>query len=405
MSPDWLIFLVGMSALFASRAFLPALLAGLALRFPERVPFLDVQVTGDFAQWITSDTGLTILAVLTLLEIFAARDPEIQELFESVDTWLKMAVAALVHLQIIQTEPGRILFGVEDTSPLVIGAAVASAGPVAAFSLVRRPSVRFLRDLDPENDIGIYSLTSWLETFWVLFAVVLLIAVPLLALALIALGIGFVAGFELWIRAREEKRKVACPECGTRAHPFALQCPSCARSFAHPVQVSLLGRPLVLPAADHGLHELQLLAARRCPRCGERLRERRLPQGCTACGVQVAEASADLVRYRAMMQERLSRAIVITLIAGLVPFLGAIFSLIYVRVALVRPWRQYLSRRRSFMLRWLVRFALLVLVMLSIVPALGLLVCPAIAVLSFHVWKGGFERKYAMPPIHSVAPG
>jgi hypothetical protein len=395
VSADWLIVLVGLSALFAARAFLPAVIAGLAMRFPEKLPFLDVEIPGDLTQWITSDTGLTILAVLTVLEILAARSPEIQEFLGTVDMWLKMAVAALVNLQIVRSEPGRILFGVEGASPLVMATALASAGPVAAFSLVRRPTLRILRDFDPENDMGVYSLTSWLENFWVIFGVVLLIAVPLVALGMIVLGIALVAALEFWLRAREEKRKIDCPGCGVRAHPFALGCPSCRRPFAHPVRVGVLGQARARLVEDRALHETELLGARRCPRCGERIRERRLPQSCPTCELEVAASTGDLARYRAMMQDRFGRVFVVTLIAGLVPLLGAVFSLIYVRVALVRPWRQYLSRGRSFVLRWLVRLVLFVLVVLSIVPALGLLICPLIAVISFHVWKGGFERAYA----------
>ena len=76
------LFLQGLGSIgvFASRAFLPAFVTALLLRFGPQVPWLAhaglLPHVRDVPTWFTSDAALVVLGLLAVLELVAERFPE-----------------------------------------------------------------------------------------------------------------------------------------------------------------------------------------------------------------------------------------------------------------------------------------------------------------------------------------
>ena len=110
MTPQYLIHAIAGSSLFAGRAFLPAFLATLILRYPSIIPFsnIEAKIPND-AAWFVSDTAIIILGILSLFEILADKSIEIRELMQKVNHWIKGLVSLAVYLAIFNNETILIL--------------------------------------------------------------------------------------------------------------------------------------------------------------------------------------------------------------------------------------------------------------------------------------------------------
>ncbi len=80
----------------------------------------------------------------------------------------------------------------------------------------------------------------------------------------------------------------------------------------------------------------------------------------------------------------------VSLLFSLVPVVGLIPGVIYYRLALVAPFRRYIPRGRTLLLRWGIWLLFLVLVLLQWVPLLGGLVVPTMALVSYKVYRTAF---------------
>ena len=89
------LFLQGLGSIgvFASRAFLPAFVTALLLRFGPQVPWLAhaglLPHVRDVPTWFTSDAALVVLGLLAALELVAERFPEAKVVLDEVHDYLK----------------------------------------------------------------------------------------------------------------------------------------------------------------------------------------------------------------------------------------------------------------------------------------------------------------------------
>src|SRR5690348_9590812 len=98
------LFLQGLGSIgvFSSRAFLPAFVTALLLRFGPHAPWLAraglLPHVRDLPTWFTSDIALVVLGVLAALELLAGRFPEAQAVLDEVHDYLKTGMAILTYL-------------------------------------------------------------------------------------------------------------------------------------------------------------------------------------------------------------------------------------------------------------------------------------------------------------------
>src|SRR5262245_48496625 len=93
MTAAGLIQSIGSTGLFPSRAFIPAFVTSLLMRFGNDIPFIrDARLLGSVDStptWFTHDVTLVILGLLALLEIVATKIPELREAMNEVDYYIK----------------------------------------------------------------------------------------------------------------------------------------------------------------------------------------------------------------------------------------------------------------------------------------------------------------------------
>ena len=90
---------VGITGFFTSRAFLPAFLSAVAMRYGADIPLLSnidmLQAVNTDGALLTNDYVMIALGLLSVLEISGDKIPESQELLNQFGTYLKPAMAAL----------------------------------------------------------------------------------------------------------------------------------------------------------------------------------------------------------------------------------------------------------------------------------------------------------------------
>ena len=86
--------------------------------------------------------------------------------------------------------------------------------------------------------------------------------------------------------------------------------------------------------------------------------------------------------------QQLNAAVLFAL--GFIPVVGLIPGIIHYRLVLVAPYRRYLPRRTTLLLRWGVRLVSLGLIAFQWVPVIGGLSIPAMALLNHTVYRNRF---------------
>jgi hypothetical protein len=394
-----LLYLAGATGFFSSRAFIPAFFTAAFIRYGHLVPFAGledqpfIQVTGGEPTWFTSNITLLVLGVLAAMEVAATKVPEAQELLDEVHKYSKTAMAGLATMGVLSTKDTAFIEGTMQQAGVIdVTLSGLVAGAVWMLSTLRGGAMELLSDADPDDDFGIRSLIGWFEDLWASFGVYLLILYPLFILTILGAIVGTIFGLRKMAERREDKAKQPCPSCGTPVYGCAPECPSCHQQMASPKDVGFLGTTIERPAAPPEQHAFRLLSKRRCPKCAERIQQRRLPVPCSACAHEVLGDPAAQSAYFARVRGRLPKVLGVTFLLSLIPVLGIIPGIIYYRVQLVAPFRLYIPASRGIALKWLVRLIFLGLISLQLIPGLGGLMVPAMALISYSLYAGYFNR-------------
>jgi hypothetical protein len=392
------LFLQGLGSVgvFVSRAFLPAFVTALLLRFGPQTPWLAhyglLPQVRDVPTWFTSDAALGVLGLLAALELVAERLPEAQDVLDQFQGYLKTGMAVLTYLGVLNATDraavGQMLrqAGPGDYLPvLAVGAGVYLA------SQARGAVLWPLTEADEDDDLGVRGLIRWVEDLWGGLGPVALIVFPLLSVAAFGLAVVMLLLFERRLESRREAGKVPCVNCGQLIHASAPACPSCHAPVKQPKDVGLLGQSKDAPA-DIALLPYRLVAVKRCPACATRFDRRAVKQTCRACGHPLMDDPRFARDYIASIDRRVPLVCVVCFLLGLIPVLGVIPGVIYYRLAIVAPLRRYIPIGRGFLLRWGVRLTLLLLVAFQWVPVAGGLAVSAMALINYAAYRTAYRR-------------
>jgi Double zinc ribbon len=392
------LFLQGLGSIgiFASRAFLPAFVTALLLRFGPHAPWLAhtglIPHIRGVPTWFTSDAALAILGVLAALEIVAARFPEARSVLDEVHDYLKTGMAVLTYMGILDAtdrDAAEQLIrqaGLVDSLPaLAVGAGVYLAAKVRGAVLGP------LSEADEDDDMGLQGLIRWVEDLWAGLGPAALILFPLLTVAAFGLAALILVVIERRLESRGERVKRPCVNCGQPIHASAPTCPHCHAPVKDPRDVGLLGQPKDRLADPRSL-PYRLVAVKRCPVCANRLDRRAVKQTCEACGHRLMDDSRFARDYIVAIDRRVPMVLVVCFLLGLVPVLGVIPGVVYYRLSIVAPFRRYIPAGRGFLLRWVVRLAVLVLVAFQWVPVAGGLAVPSMAIINYLAYRGAYRK-------------
>jgi hypothetical protein len=392
------LFLQGLGSIgvFASRAFTPAFVTALLLRFGPHVSWLAhaglISHIRGVPTWFTSDTTLVVLGILAALEIVAQRFPEAATVLDEVHDYLKTGMAVLTYLGVLNATDRATAqqvinqAGVMDSLPvLAVGAGVYLA------TKVRGAILGPLTEADEDDDLGLQGVIRWAEELWAGLGPIALILFPLLSVAAFGLAALILVIVERRLESRGQRARVPCIHCGQPIHASALVCPHCHAPVKEPRDVGLLGQPKDRPADLRSL-PYRLVAVKRCPACATRLDRRAVKQVCGACGHPLMDDPDFARRYIGSIDRRVPQVLVVCFLLGLIPVLGVIPGVIYYRLSIVAPFRRYIPPGRGFVLRWIVRLAVIVLVAFQWVPVAGGFAVPAMALINYVAYRSAYRK-------------
>lgn len=394
-----LIHVFASAPLFASRAFLTALISALVFRFGPLVPWIqDTEMIATLAAappWFIHDITLISLATLAVVEAIAERSPDLRALFGEFEALIKGMVALAITFGLLDSQSAAIaapVLGVTaTTATAAAGAAVAGVGTWGLAS-VRRGLLRPLDDLDSDDTLGIRSVVTLIEEGSVMGGLALLIIAPMAAVIAITITAMAVSGLRAYATSKEEQAKVECSACATRHHASALVCPGCAAATTSPRSVGAFGQAKSASAPPAAQHRHALLTRRRCPRCATRLIGRAMDARCPGCESSAFADVHALSTYVEGLHGRLS--ITLAALAGMsfIPVVGMIPALILIRLTVIAPLRAYTPVLAGAAARWGDRISTLILLLLQPIPILGAAMMPLIGWKSWALHRAALER-------------
>ncbi len=392
-----LLYSLGLSGFFSSRAFLPAFLTALALKYGDVIPLLGsldfIKTSAENPTWFTHPVVLWTLGILALAELVADKSPELRQLMEEGSVYAKTALSAATTFGLLSAGDKAAVEGLLMHAGTLDLAPAAGAGALTYFGAqVRRGVVSILDDADEDDSLGLRGVFSWLEELWALFGVWLLVAIPAVGVALNCLVYGI-----LWLtrrryEAREEAAKVACPGCGARIHPFATGCFSCGAPASAPRRLGFWGNTLEETEPDLQMQRVYLLERKRSPLSGERVKGRGVNLVCERDQRKLFGDVALNRFYLETIDARLPKVLLVCGALGVVPILGLVAGVVYYRFQLVGPYRRYLTWKRGFVVKWLLRLLFLFLALLQAVPVAGWASVPLMAFLNHRFYRNALRK-------------
>lgn len=397
MNLNSLLYSLGLSGFFSSRAFLPAFLTSITLRFGDSLPFLRelefVKVTGGEPTWFTSTGFIAILGCLSLAEFAADKSPDARRLMDDFMGYVKAGLSALTTMGMLSAGNADALGGIiQEANIFATIPAAFSAGLTYFATTVRGSVLNVLNDADEDDELGLRGIISWFEDLWAVWGVWLLafFVTGVLAINLIILGL-------LWMLQRRfekkaEAAKVACSSCGHRIHSFATECHECHTAVSSPTALGFLGKLTEARCSSIEQQKLRLLELKRSPLSGEKVKKRGVDIVCSEDGVALLGDKILNRRYIDSISERLPKVLLISALWSLIPAVGLIVGVIYYRFQLVGPFRRYLTFKQGFLVKWLIRLLFIVLALCQLIPFAGALSVPLMAWISYQFYRGAFSK-------------
>jgi hypothetical protein len=403
MNPNLLINGLGSIGFFSTRIFLPALVTALLIRFGADIPLLAhsplmSHIPPHHPVWFTSNASIAILAALSVLEFLAQKNPDARRLLHEFDAGAKGFMALLTALGVASATDTKFVTQTMHQAGFSIHlpAILAGIGTIGV-ARIRGAALSALHEVDPDDVLRLQHLISWTEDGWVLGGLLLLFLSPVLMLFLIGIAIGMLLMVRRYLESIEEHTRIPCGNCGTSIYPCAIACFSCKTPLAAPHAVGLLGQSKPEADPDPANHAFRLVEKKRCPLCAERLKERTPHQRCAACGTALfAQPAADA--YANFISRRLPLTLGVSTGLSLIPLVGLLVGTIYYQFQLVYPFTGYLPFGKRFILKWGIRILFVILFFFQLIPFVGAVVVPAMALICFLAYRSAFNKMAMTPP-------
>ncbi len=406
MDLNALLYGLGISGLFASRAFLPAFVSAAVLRWGDNLTNLPIvgEMIGkiDFLSgigseptWFTNGYVITALGALAALEMTATKIPEAEEALESVNKYMKTGMMAATYFGFMSTADASYIEGNMLTAHAGILAnfwGMLGMANTYVLSSIRGSILEILFDADDGDDLGARNLIAWAEEGWVVIGFFWMIIYPLVVLAIIGIVFGTFFLIKKYADYKEEKSKVECSGCQTNLYPSATECHSCHTVVSNPVEIGMFGQSKEKPAGNIEKHKFRLVEKKRCPVCATHYEERSTDQSCPTCGHKPFTDPEFVSDYITGITLRLPIVLLICFGLSFIPLLGLVIGVLYYRIQLVAPFRRYLPWTSSFFVKWLIRLVFFVLIAIQLIPGAGGFVVPVMALLSYMAFKRSFKK-------------
>ena len=404
---EYYLFSFSIIPLVAGRGAMTLFSSALVARFGMEWQFLaeetGTQLLANLPNWILADTFLLILGVFAIAEHILQRTPELQHLLDLGETKLKGIFAFFLCFFLVQGNIQDLETHFNEVGPTTDFAGFLSIEYFWAFAIgcvtwfiatIRRSVYLGLAEMDPEDDLKLRSLLLWLETGLGLLGPFIVIMVPGAAIiaALIAMAALYLVDNR--IKAKEASQRIQCSNCDYSMHHTAPYCAQCNTVNRDVRNLTWLGQADDSLVTDAKQHQFLLKSHKRCSHCGERSSEQSVNITCEHCGHSFFDSIADADAYLAGIRAKLPKVLVVTALFSLIPIIGIIPGMIYYRLELTRGLRAYLPRINTFATRWAVRIICLILLFWQVIPALGIVALPLMALINFLVYSQALRNQF-----------
>jgi len=397
MNPTVFIHMLGSLSIFPSRAFMPAFFTSLLLRFGPDIPAIKdtilMKMVGTPPEWFVHPITIAVLGLLSLGELIGQKDADVRQMMDQFDGYVKSAMAAITSLALLSGTDAELLRSINEAGMDDLFWVGGVAAGVFFLSMLRKQVLGFIREADQDDDLGIQTVISWVEDLWAIFGLFLLVLYPLFILAAAALLAGGLLFVRKYMAYREEQAKIPCRRCGEPIYGCATACAHCGGSVDEPMAIGLFGQTTSVPTKDLAGQPYHLTEMMRCPACASRFKKRNPKQKCEVCGYLLMAFSEFSDRYIARISARLPKVLGMVFLLGLIPVLGVIPGLIYYRINLVAPFRRYLSPMTGFLLKWMVRVLIMVLILIQVIPGVGALALVLMAGLEHFAYRRVYQSQ------------
>ncbi|MCC8360682.1 hypothetical protein [Salinimicrobium sediminilitoris] len=386
-----IVSILGMIPLFSMRTFLPAFLAALFLRYPQYFPGMGEIVSPATDSFITKDWVLYTLGGLSLLEIVGDKSTEIRNFLKDAETYLKPLIFFIINLNLLDEASVEVLGEVQWAAfdPLWI---LLLFGTLVVHWLagLRRDFISFLEDVDEDDNFYISKISSWLEDSLVVFGFLLLIWLGLIMVAVYAAAIGFFILLKKRTERKLEQQKLACPNCGKMNLPFAVKCYNCKAPQPEVHQIGVFGQRKKELVSSLEKHRLHLASHRKCPDCGNKLKNTDLFQQCDLCGSTLFDSPTpkEYINYQDIKFYKLAG---VSFLLGFIPIVGFVVSAVLANVYLFTPYRRYIPKGKSFLTKIFIKILTFLFFIFGI--ALGFIAAPVYIILRYFIWKQRFIKR------------
>lgn len=392
MSLESILYSFASVPMFAARPFLAALVTAVLARFGDHVPFLAdskvIQALAHSPEWFQSWTTILVLAALASAEAWATKSSDVRAFMEDADGWVKAAVALAVSLALIDKSTVNVIEGIQrhglDFESLW---AVVVATATYFVALVRRAAMWIIHEVDDDDDVGLQTALSWIESTWTVSGIFFIVIFPIAAVVLSALTALALYALKRWKEKRDERAKLPCTECGAPVFPHATQCPKCRHPVAVPRAVGVFGTARASPCKDRDRQRFDLIGRKRCPVCATRLKQRGVQQACPECRVVTFESEREFRLYLDTLGKRLPKTLLISFALSAIPVVGVVPGVIYYRLTLISGLRGYVPAMRGCFARVLLFFIRWILIALQPIPLVGAIVIPLMCLSSYAIYR------------------
>lgn len=392
MSLETILYSLASVPMFAARPFLAAFVTALLARFGEHVPFLAdskvIQALAHAPDWFTSWTTILVLAALAAAEAWAVKNADVRAFMEDLDGWIKGAVSLAVTLALVDKDSVRVIEGIQRHGLGLESVWALATGAATYFlSLVRQGAMWIIHEVDDDDDVGLQTALSWIESTWTVSGLFFIVIFPVAAIVLSALTALALFGLKRWKEKRDERTKLPCTSCGTPVFPHATQCPKCLHEVAQPRAVGVFGTAKAKPCADRDRQRFELIGRKRCPVCATRLKQRNVQQACPECRTVTFASEREFRLYLDVLAKRLPKTLLVSLALSAIPIVGVVPGVVYYRLTLISGLRGYVPMMRGCVSRVLLFFIRWILIALQPIPILGALVIPLMCLSSYLIYR------------------
>ncbi len=209
----------GLAGAAGHRAFLPPLILGVAHRWSASAAAAGEATMFHLSpkfEWLADPKVIAILAVLTIVEFIAERNPDAPEV---VNLALKLPKAVSGFI-VAAAGAGQV----DENLALLVTSGVLGSGLSLGVDKLRADVKHAVQEPLSDATHGVSDKAmGTVETIWSGLLTVLAWVIPVLAI----LGVGVLVGIWFTRRRIENAKRTACPKCGHLCLPGARVCAGC----------------------------------------------------------------------------------------------------------------------------------------------------------------------------------